>query len=189
MHSTIYNSTKLRIAILMGLLFSLAIPQAPAQSSLQSRAAIRLVATLPAQLRLSLADINLEINVADPTQASQVVSIPVTSSWVLDTTTNSVELVGYFDSPESALTDNQGHFIPANHVMGALAGESMAPFVETSRVGTANSSRTFFRQQISRQNVTDSRSDTLNVQLDRVDDLGAPAGEYRGILHLRLVSY
>ena len=163
---------------------------AATQSSLHSsRAAIQLNATLPAQLRLSLSDINLDFKVSDPTQTSAVVAVPVTSSWVLDSSSNNVELVGYFDSPTVAMQDNAGHFIPANHVMGGLADEAMMPFVETSQVGAANASRTFFRQHVSRQNVSASRTDTLKVQLGRIDDIGAPASEYRGILHLRLIAY
>jgi hypothetical protein len=192
MKPTTNNFTKLALAGLLAISLGIAKP-AKAQltnSSLHSsKAAIQLNATLPAQLRLSLSDINLDIKVSDPTQSSTVVAVPVTSSWVLDTTSNNVELVGYFDSPAAAMSDNQGHSIPANHVLGGLAEESLTPFVESSRVGTANASRTFFRQQISQHNVADTRTDTLNIQLSRIDDLGAPAAEYRGILHLRLVSY
>ncbi|HEY1261893.1 MAG TPA: hypothetical protein VGF06_00130 [Terriglobales bacterium] len=163
---------------------------AAADSGLNSaKAAIQLRATLPAQLKLSLADISLNISVADPAQNSQVVSVPVTSTWVLDSTTSNVELVGYFDSPQAAMMDRAGHAIPADHVLGGLVNESMLPFVESSRVGTDNASRTFFRQQISNQNVSASRTDTVQIQLRRIDDIHAPASQYRGVLHLRLVSY
>ncbi len=154
-----------------------------------SSAAIQLAATLPSQLRLSLSEVALDINVCDPTQSSAAVTVPVTSSWVLDSGTNNVELVGYFDSPAMALSDDAGHAIPANHVLGGLAEEVMMPFGETSRLGIATASRTLFRQQIGRRNVTGSRSDMLKIQLSRIDDVAAPAGEYRGTLHLRLVSY
>jgi hypothetical protein len=175
---------------LMALTLGLAASQAVAQSNLYSRnAAIQLNATLPAQLRLSLSEINLDIKVSDPTQNSEIVSVPVTSSWALNTTTSSVELVGFFDSPAAAMSDSKGHIIPANHVLGGLSAEDMKPFVESSQVGAANSSRTFFHQRITCHNAVDKRTDTLNVQLSRIDDLGAPASEYRGTLHLRLVSY
>jgi hypothetical protein len=175
---------------LMALMLSLVASQAIAQSKLHSgNAAIQLNATLPATLRLSLAEINLDIKVSDPTQSSEVVTVPVTSSWVMSTTTSNVELVGFFDSPAAAMSDSKGHIIPANHVFGGLSARDMKPFVESSQVGAANSSRTFFHQRITRQNVVDKRTDMLNIQMSRIDDLGAPASEYRGILHLRLVSY
>ena len=151
--------------------------------------AIQLTAVVPAQLKLSLSTVTLDIKVDDPSQSSEIVTVPVTSSWALDSSTSNVELVGYFDSPVNALADNAGHSIPANHVLGGLASDTLAPFVETNRVGTANSSRTFFRQEISHLNATNTRIDTLQIQLNRIDDLGAPAAEYRGVLHLRLVSY
>ena len=154
-----------------------------------AKGAIQLNAVLPGQLKLSLSNAALDIKVDDPSQSSRIATVPLISSWVLNSSTSNVELVGYFDSPLTALADNAGHSIPASHVLGGLQADTMSPFVETSRVGTANASRTFFRQEISRQNVVNSRKDTLQIQISRIDDLGAPAAEYHGVLHLRLVSY
>lgn len=150
---------------------------------------ILLSATLSSQLRLSLSDVDLDVQVSDPARKSAVISVPVTSSWVLGSNSNSVDLVGFFDSPAAALTDDAGHAIPTSHVLGGLAADEMMPFSETTSAGNASASRVFFRQSISRQNVNASRNDTLKIQVSRVDDLGAPAGEYRGVLHLRLISY
>jgi len=174
------------MAIMLGLATSQDLAQSPLHGG---SAAIQLNATMPAQLRLSISDINLDIKVSDPTQSSEVVTVPVTSSWVLNTATSSVELVGFFDSPAMALSDNRGHVIPADHVLGGLEEGNMKAFVESNQVGNANASRTFFHQRISRENAVDKRTDKLNIQLNRIDDLGAPASEYRGTLHLRLVSY
>ena len=154
-----------------------------------AKGSIQLIANLPAQLRLSLSEVSLNIRVSDASQSSTIVSVPVTSSWVLDSSAESVELVGFFDSPAAAMLDNAGHAIPASHVLGGLKGNDMAPFVETSHIGIANASRTFFRQAISQRNVSDTRTDMLNIQLSRIDDLNAPAADYRGVLHLRLVAY
>jgi hypothetical protein len=154
-----------------------------------SKAAVMLSATLPAQLRLSLSTVNLDIPVTDPAQRSAIMTVPVTSSWVLDRASNNVELVGFFDSPETALVDEHGRAIPSDHVLGGIDQDNMAPFTESSRFGTANGSRTFYTQRISMENVSSTRTDTLNIQLNRIDDLNAPAGHYRGVLHLRLVSY
>ena len=85
--------------------------------------------------------------------------------------------------------DSAGHSIPADHILGSLVGDAMLPFVETSRLGTTNASRTLFHQQITRLNVTGTRADKLQIQLSRIDDLGMPSAEYCGVLHLRLVSY
>jgi hypothetical protein len=154
-----------------------------------NKGTIMLSATLPSQLRLSLSNVDLDVQVSDPAQRTAVISVPVTSSWVLGSASNSVDLIGFFDSPAAALTDDAGHAIPTSHVLGGLAADDMVPFAETSPAGNANASRVFFRQTISRQNVAASRSDTLKIQVSPIADLGAPAGEYRGVLHLRLISY
>ena len=198
MNRKLKNTGKLK-AILMGCIVlamtmvltarSAAAPMNTESGLNSSKGSIQLIAVMPAQLRLSLSEVSLNIKVSDPSQSSAVVAVPVTSSWVLDSTANNVELVGFFDSPAAAMLDNAGHAIPANHVLGGLSGENMTPFVETSRIGTANASHTFFRQSISQRNVADTRTDMLNIQLSRIDDINAPAAEYRGVLHLRLVSY
>ena len=178
---------------LLTVTLAVATPAANAQSAdsiLRSGAAVvQLTATLRAELRLSVSLIHLDIKVIDPTHDSAIVAVPVTSSWVLDSGERNVELVAFFDSPDTAMANDKGDRIPANHLLGGLKEETMAPFVETTRVGTASASRIFFKQPISRRNAVDTRTDTLNIQLIRIDDLGAPAGEYRGILHLRLIAY
>jgi len=156
-------------------------------SARDNQASILLTATLPSQLRLSLSDAFLDINISDPTQPSATAALPVTSSWVLDASSSQVELVAFFDSPVSALTDGAGDFIPANHVLGGLTAGDMQPFAEISQAGAA--SRILFRQSISRANVSASRSDTLNIQVMPISDLGAHDGDYRGVLHLRLIAF
>ena len=187
-------------ALRMGLLaLALAALPASAQTMLgasarrpgfqSNKAAIMLAATLPPELRLSISTVQLDINVSDSARKSAVLEVPVTSSWVLNSGASHVELVGFFDSPQAALTDDAGHAIPSDRVLGGIAADSMAPFNQSSEVGTASASQTFYQQRISRDNVVSRRSDTLRIQVSPVSDLGAPAGEYRGVLHLRLIAY
>jgi len=195
MHSAIKYGPTAQTLLTGILALSLALfccDEAVAQSAggVQSnKAAIALTATVPAQLSLSLSDIVLDANVPDPAQSTAVASVSVTSSWVLNSESSNVELVGFFDSPQAAMSDAAGHVLPASHLLGGIAGGELGSFSESARVGTANASRTFFHQAISTANLTSSRTDTLNVQLAPINDLGAPAGEYTGVLHLRLVAY
>ncbi|HXM69164.1 MAG TPA: hypothetical protein VN911_20720 [Candidatus Acidoferrum sp.] len=159
------------------------------RSVVSGSAPIALQATLPSALTLSISNVLLNIPVDDPGEPSEIVAVPITSSWILNSSTVGVELVAYFDSPGQALSDEANHVIPADRVLGALNDEHLAPFVETSREGTAGASRTLFRQPISRGNTRGSRADTIRIQLKSIADLGAPQGNYRGILNLRLVSY
>lgn len=152
-------------------------------------APIGLVAVLPPTLSLSISTVNLNLDVTDPANPSPVISVPITSFWNLDSSSRNVELVGYFDSPQQALADDANHTVPTSRVLGGLSGEPMMPFTESSRIGTVGASRTFYRQAISRENSRASRSDRIDIQLDRIADLGAPPGIYRGVLHLRIVAY
>ncbi len=152
-------------------------------------AAVNLVAVLPPTLGVSISTLNLQIAILDTGQRSAVVAVPVTSSWTLSSSANAVELVGYFESPQRALTDATGNAVPSRRVLGAINAESMRPFVDTASIGTPGASRILFRQAVSRLNLTGSRTDTLKVQVDSVADLGIPKGQYTGTLHLRVISY
>ncbi len=151
--------------------------------------AVNLLAVLPPTLHLSISTLSLDIHLVDPTQHSATITVPVTSSWSLSGSASAVELVGYFDSPQHALVDAGNNAIPSSRVLGAVNGDPMQPFIETASIGTPGASRTLFRELISHRNVRGDRTDNLKVQVDRVDDLGKPAGKYSGTLHLRLISY
>jgi hypothetical protein len=151
-------------------------------------ALIALIASLPPSLTLNVSEIQFNIKITDPNQDSSIMALPVTSSWVLNSTTTSVNLVAYFQS-QQALSDSLNHFVPADHVMGGLNSEPLLPFEETSSEGRVGSSRNLFREPISAGNYRNCRTDTLRIQVRGIADVGAPEGNYRGILHLRLTAY
>ena len=99
-----------------------------------------------------------------------------------------MELIGFFDNGAAAMSDRAGDAIPADHVLGGLGHGAMMPFVDTHHEGSSSSLR-LFRQTIGPRNVVGSQSDTLRIQLKPIDDIGLPAAEYRGVLHLRLFAY
>lgn len=161
-----------------------------APSAISSGSAqVSLMAYLPTTLRLSISSLNLDVAVLDSAQPLAIVSVPVTSFWTLNSSTSNVQLVGYFDAPESALSNGAGHAIPSNHVLGGLAGSPSLPFTETTSVGGPRASRVFFQQPIGKGNVSSSRIDLLQIRIASIVDLGAPEGNYHGILHLRLVAF
>src|SRR5262249_45035509 len=127
-------------------------PQTAAATSkiTSARAGIILTATLLPQVKLSISEVSLDIRVDDASRNSAIVAVPVTSSWSLNSASK-VELVGYFDSPASALADNANHAIPASHVIGGFSQDGMLPFTDTSRIGSS-ASRTLFQQRISAEN-------------------------------------
>lgn len=196
-HSLFTQVSSRKLAVLAALFFA-ALPVS-AQSLLansvrdrglsSNKAVIMLAATLPPELRLSISSVQLDIKVNDPAQKSAVLEIPVTSSWVLNSEANHVELIGFFDSPAAALTDGAGHAVPSSRVLGGTTAGDLLPFDESSSIAPASASHTFYQQRISRDNIVNRRTDVLRIQLAPINDLGAPAGEYRGVLHLRLIAY
>jgi hypothetical protein len=163
---------------------------APGQAGISSAvASINLLATLPSSVGLSISTVHLSFSVTDPTTPTATIRVPVTSFWHLNSSSSGVELVGYFDSPQQALVNPNGGSIPSSRVEGSLEGQPLTPFVETANVGTAGASRIFYQQPISRATFSGSRSDVINLQVDRISDLGLSSGLYAGTLHLRMVAY
>ncbi|HJT69141.1 MAG TPA: hypothetical protein VJ731_03020 [Terriglobales bacterium] len=152
-------------------------------------APISMIAVLPPSLGLSVSNVHLRMAVDDPNVPTNSVSVPVTSTWHLGPSSTAVELVAYFDSPQQALSDDQGHWIPSSRVKAGLSGTQPKAFTETSSEGSAGGSRILFREDISHQNYTGSRNDTIELSIDRIADLSAKAGVYEGTLRLRMTAY
>lgn len=150
-------------------------------------AAVALRANLPPTLTLNVSEIQLNISING--QSTAVSTMPVTSSWVLNSDMSSIDLVAYFESSLRALADGDGHFVPSDHVFGGINDQVLLAFVETSTHGTAGASRVLYQQPISGMNCRGSRTDLLRIQLRGISDLAAPHGEYHGILHLQLIAY
>jgi hypothetical protein len=152
-------------------------------------ATINLSAVVPATLGVSVSNVHLMVSVKDPNIPTEVIQVPVTSFWRLGSSSNGVELVGYFESPAEALVDAQGHAIPSTRVEAAIRGEQSAPFTETAGIGTTGGSRTLYRQAISLGNFSGFRNDVIEIRVARVSDLGLQSGAYGGTLHLRMLAY
>ena len=163
---------------------------APGEAAISSAVApIGLFAILPSSVGLNISTVHLSVPVTDPNVPTSTIDVPLTSFWHLGSSSTAVELVGYFDSPQQTLADGQGHWIPSSRVQGSLAGQQLTAFNESSSVGTAGASRIFYHQSITPSNFSASRSDVLQIRVDRVSDLSLPSGVYEGTLHLRMVAY
>jgi hypothetical protein len=159
-------------------------------STLTSAAAtINLSAVVPATLGVSVSSVHLMVSVKDPNIPTEVIQVPVTSFWRLGSSSNGVELVGYFESPAKALVDGQGHAIPSTRVEAGIRGQQSAPFTESASIGTAGGSRTLYRQAVSLGNFSGFRNDLIEIRVARVSDLGLQSGAYGGTLHLRMLAY
>lgn len=152
-------------------------------------APIKLIAILPSSASVSIPNVHLELSVKDPNVPTEIQRVPVTSSWHLDLSSTAVELVAYFSSTDRALVNRQEQAIPSSHVEAALEGQPLKPFTETTNAGPAKGSRLLYHQALSRRNLSASRDDIIEIRVDRVSDLGIPAGVYDGTLCLRMVAY
>ena len=151
-------------------------------------ASIALCAVLPPTLTLNVSILYLKVPIARTNVGSPVISVPVTSSWRLNASASAVQLIAFFETRNEALVDVHGYKVPSSRVLGGINADSMQPFVEGAAVGTPGASRILFRQPISPQNVTGSRTDNLQLQIAPINDLNLPKGIYSGTLHLRLVA-
>jgi hypothetical protein len=138
---------------------------------------------------LSVSAAKLNVVVLDPVLGSAEMSVPVTSSWTLNTSTSAVELVAYFESPNRAFEDENNDRIPSSRVFGCLNNEVMMPFAQTAQIGTPGAARVLFDQPISRTAMVGTRDDTLRIKVGNIADLGLQPGVYHGTLHLRLTAY
>jgi hypothetical protein len=152
-------------------------------------AAINLSAVLPATVGVSVSDVPLLVSIRNPGTATDIIRVPITSFWHLGASSTGVELVAYFDSPQQALVDAEGHAIPSTRVQGGISGGATAPFSENSSAGTLGGSRTLYRQPVSQNNFSGSRKDVIEISVAPVSDLGLPSGTYGGTLRLRVVAY
>jgi len=152
-------------------------------------APIKLIAILPSSASVSIPNVHLELSVKDPNLPTEIQRVAVNSSWHLGLSSTAVELVAYFSSTDRALVNRQEQAIPSSHVEAALEGQPLKPFTETTNTGPAKGSRILYHQPLSRGKWSASRHDIIEIRVDRVSDLGIPAGVYDGTLCLRMVAY
>lgn len=112
---------------------------------------------------------------------------------------SSIRLVGYFVSPDAALTDGLGAAITSAEVeaqMSTVAGMPWTPFTGApitagaATIGSAGGTLEFWSVPISGVNKSSSRTDQLALRLNLTGRATAlPAGTYGGTLLLRAVAF
>lgn len=114
-------------------------------------------------------------------------AVNVTTAWNLTGGAN-VQLVGYFGTPAQALTDGGTNFIASSRVEGRIGAAAFAPFTGAAvgGAGVAGGSLVLFTQPIA-GNLTNTRSDDINLRLNYTGQPAPAAGTYTGTLNLRAV--
>ena len=107
-------------------------------------------------------------------------AISIKTKWSLATFISQLSLYAYFTSPASALADASGHNIPAANVSGSVNGGAFGAFTGTSPFA-GTSAVTLFSQYVLGFNISQSRTDTLNLRINTTGLTLAP-GNYAGLL-------
>jgi hypothetical protein len=134
-------------------------------------------------------------NVTDNAQNTFPSTISITMTWDLHPSTGSVEVLGYFSNPASAMTSGPVS-IPSSWIRGRVltAGVTNAPTTYTAftqngvgGVGAAGGSLLLFSQPVLGYSKTGARTVDLQLQLDLTGRVLTP-GSYSGTLNIRAVS-
>lgn len=114
----------------------------------------------------------------------------LTTSWVASTSRASLNLVAWFSTPTSALTDGatSPNHIPASQVFGQVSTGTptvFTAFTQSTGLGAALSGLPLMTQALTSANRSGSRVDNLLLKIDLTNQPLLPAGSYTGILNLQ----
>ncbi|MGA2674811.1 MAG: hypothetical protein ABSE99_16460 [Terracidiphilus sp.] len=150
-------------------------------------------ATLPESLTVSTTATTLTFNLTPQTTTAST-SIPITTSWVVNSTRANVELDGYWSSATAALTDGASHNIPTSVITGTVtttesgAPSANSPFTTTlAHEGGAPASAglALFVEPITSSNYEGVDSSSIVVTIDLSSSTlykTLPAATYTGTL-------
>jgi hypothetical protein len=114
-------------------------------------------------------------------------TVSVTTAWNLTGGTN-VQLVGYFGTPAQAMTDGGTNYIASSRIEGRIGAAAFQPFTSAAvgGAGVAGGSAVLFTQTVT-GNLTNTRTDNVDLRLNFTGQPAPAAGTYTGTLNLRAV--
>jgi len=162
---------------------------AQAQVGLTSNSAtVTLNATKTSTLTVSPATSTTTLaSITDNSNANVFPDVPLTTAWNL-TAGTSVNLVGWFGTPASALA-NGAALIPSSKVEGGINGGGWTAFSggPVGSVGVAGGSLLLMSQAVNAGNYFSSRTDNVNLRLNLVGFPATTAGVYTGTLNVQAI--
>jgi hypothetical protein len=125
-------------------------------------------------------------SITDNSLANQFPDVGLTTAWNL-TAGTSVNLIGWFGTPASALA-NGAALIPSSKVEGGINNAGWTAFTSgaVGGVGVAAGSLQLFNQSVA-GNLLGTRTDQLNLRLNLVGFPTTTAGTYTGTLNVQAV--
>ena len=126
-------------------------------------------------------------SITDNSNANVFPNVGLTTAWNL-TAGTSVNLIGWFTTPASALA-NGAAVIPSSNVEGGINGGGWTAFTGAAvgGVGVAGGSLQLFNQAVAAVNYFANRTDQLNLRLNLVGFPTTSAGTYTGTLNVQAV--
>jgi hypothetical protein len=126
-------------------------------------------------------------SITDNSLANQFPDVGLTTAWNL-TAGTSVNLIGWFTTPASALANGVA-VIPSSKVEGGINNAGWTAFTggAVGGVGVAGGSLQLFNQAVAVANYLGSRTDQLNLRLNLVGFPTTSAGTYTGTLNVQAV--
>ena len=177
----------IRFLVLLTAIVSVA-PQ-PGESQLNSNvASVVLTATLLESLTVSAIPSSVTFDLAPAGEAPGSSPVTITTTWILGATRATVNVHASFSSSTVALTDGLGHNIPSADVFGQVTtGQPtvFTAFSQTGPFGAAGADLKLFSQGVGVVNLTDFRTDNLNLKIDLTNAPTIPAGVYAGTLNIQ----
>ena len=160
---------------------------AEAQANLQSNTTtVTLTATKSSTLSVTPTTATATLaSITDNSNVNNFTAVSLTTDWNL-TSGTSVDLVGWFTTPASALL-NGTNAIPSSRVEGRLGAAAFAPFTGAGvgATGVAGGSLVLFSEPVA-ANLMDSRTDQLDLRLD-LTGATTVAGNYTGTLNVQAI--
>lgn len=141
---------------------------------------VNLSATMASSLTVTVTPNLVNFTLATSGTSNGSSPITLTTSWAISTFVTRVSLYAYFTTAASALSDAAGKKIPSANVSGSVNGGAFRPFTGNSPFAAGTSLR-IFRQRVFGFNSSQSRTDTLNLQINTTG-LGLGPGYYTGTL-------
>jgi hypothetical protein len=185
------------IGLLAGLLLGAMAPRATrAQTVVSPTITVTLGATRNARLSLTLLSGGVQSvgSITDGGTTTFPAPVQLRTEWNLNPgQTGSVNLVAYVLDPSAALAASPTARIPSSQLQGRMATGLPTAFTSftgapVGGVGTAGGTLRLFQENISGPNRNRTRTDALELRIDRTGQPVLPAGTYTGTIHIRAIT-
>ena len=163
-------------------------PQTGRSQLNSNTATVVLTATLLESLTVAAVPSAVNFDLAPSGEALGSSPVTITTTWVLGVTRTTVTVHASFASSTVALTDGSGHNIPSADVLGQVTTglpTTYTAFTQTGPFGAAGADLKLFAHGIGLNNLTDVRTDNLNLKIDLTNSPNIPAGVYAGTLSIQ----